>query len=467
MVEPSQKRQRNYLELTGNKRFKAEKKHTNHNCTDCEKKFKSSSELKQHRWHVHSKGDGKWFHCTDCEKKFKTNSELTSHLWHVHTKGDGKLFDCTDCEKKFKTNSNLKKHRWQVHSKGDGKWFDCTDCEKKFKSNSNLKKHRWQVHSKGNGKWFHCTDCKKKFKTNGELTSHLWFVHTKGDGQLFDCTDCDQKFKFNGHLKVHLWYVHSKGDGKWFHCTDCDYKCKSNGHLKSHRWHVHSKGDGKWFHCTDCDYKSKSSSHLKRHLEFKHDIGEYECEVCCRNRNSQNEWTDKHGNQLLICRECYNKATGKNSRVEKIWSDYLDEQLGTEFLVGSDRSLRSLGGCSLKRPDKMYASSDLVEIDECDEHQHCNDSYQCEDRRLSELYDDPSICGKKMVVVRWNPHSYTPPEGVPRLSLQERLELMVELKKHIRANPPKQKLFVYYICFDEENTTTKLPSSKVYKTVLF
>ena len=90
----------------------------------------------------------------------------------------------------------------------------------------------------------------------------------------------------------------------------------------------------------------------------------------------------------------------------------------------------------------MYASSDLVEIDECDEHQHTGDSYQCEDRRLSELYDDPSICGKKMVVIRWNPHSYTPPEGVSKLSLIERPELMVELKRHLRVHPPKHVLFV-------------------------
>ena len=51
--------------------------------------------------------------------------------------------------------------------------------------------------------------------------------------------------------------------------------------------------------------------------------------------------------------------------------------------------MRTLGGCSLKRPDKLYASSDLVEVDECDEHQHKreNGDYTCDEKRLTELYE--------------------------------------------------------------------------------
>jgi hypothetical protein len=90
------------------------------------------------------------------------------------------------------------------------------------------------------------------------------------------------------------------------------------------------------------------------------------------------------------------QVRGQGSRVEKDWSDYLDKHLGTEFLMGSDRSARSMGGCSLKRPDKLYGSIYTVEVDECDENQHmyANGNYSCEEKRLSELYDEPSIFGK-------------------------------------------------------------------------
>ena len=107
------------------------------------------------------------------------------------------------------------------------------------------------------------------------------------------------------------------------------------------------------------------------------------------------------------------------------WSDHVDRALGTAFLVSTDKSLRSQGGCSRRRPDKLYASADLVEVDECDEHQHArtgSSDYTCDEKRLSEIYDDPSICGKPMVVIRWNPHAYTVPDGSRSLCPARSLE---------------------------------------------
>ena len=40
---------------------------------------------------------------------------------------------------------------------------------------------------------------------------------------------------------------------------------------------------------------------------------------------------------------------------------------------------------------------DLVEVSECDEHQHKreNGDYTCDEKRLTELYDEPSIMVKR------------------------------------------------------------------------
>jgi hypothetical protein len=169
---------------------------------------------------------------------------------------------------------------------------------------------------------------------------------------------------------------------------------------------------------------------------------------------------------MLICRECYRKATGQTSRVETVWSQYLDTHLGTDFLVGSDQSLRSLGGCSRKRPDKLYASLNTVEIDECDEHQHQgqNGNYRCDETRLSELYDDPSISGKKLVVIRWNPHSYEVPNSKDRQTREQRLKLMVQLKRALRANPPSDLISVYYVCYsaDSDRICRNYPVHLIY-----
>jgi hypothetical protein len=156
---------------------------------------------------------------------------------------------------------------------------------------------------------------------------------------------------------------------------------------------------------------------------------------------------------MKVCRDCYKKLTGKSSRIEHIWSDYLDKHIGTEFLLSSDKSLKQNGGCSLRRPDKMYTGLDVVEIDECDEHQHfhTNGDYSCDEQRLSEIYDEEGICGKHMVVIRWNPDQYNVPEGYRKMNRSDRLKLMVKLKLHLRNNPPQQKISVYYMFYDEDN----------------
>jgi hypothetical protein len=92
----------------------------------------------------------------------------------------------------------------------------------------------------------------------------------------------------------------------------------------------------------------------------------------------------------------------------------------------------------------------MVEDDECDEHQHNDSSYSCEEKRISEMYDDPSISGKKLVVICWNPHAYKPPKDYVKLDLEARLHLMVELKRYLRKNPPVGLITVYYVCFDKK-----------------
>jgi hypothetical protein len=127
-------------------------------------------------------------------------------------------------------------------------------------------------------------------------------------------------------------------------------------------------------------------------------------------------------------------------------------------LISNDKSLRSQGGCSRRRPDKFYASSDVVEVDECDEYQHMrtgSSDYTCDESRLSEIYDDPSICGKPMVVIRWNPHPYTAPDGAPRYNKTERLALFVALKRRLRERPARDdtrpKIEVFYMFYDRGN----------------
>jgi hypothetical protein len=178
----------------------------------------------------------------------------------------------------------------------------------------------------------------------------------------------------------------------------------------------------------------------------KHDIGPHRCDFCWGNRLSSIKFKDYH-----ICKACHSKATRQKRRIEKQWSAFLDKTVGTSFLLGSDDALLTLGGCSRLRPDKIYTGPELVEIDECDEHQHATGNYPCEDKRLSEIYDEEAIRGKRMVVLRWNPHAYKPPKGQKKKTLSERLLLHAQLKLYLRDHPPKDLISIYYLFYDKTN----------------
>ena len=98
------------------------------------------------------------------------------------------------------------------------------------------------------------------------------------------------------------------------------------------------------------------------------------------------------------------------------------------------KSLKSVGGCQMYRPDKLYTCINYVEIAECDEfeHKYSNGSYDCDEKRISEIYEEEGIIGKDMCVLRWNPDNYTSKEGMNKLSRKDRLKTYVKLAKHLR-----------------------------------
>ena len=245
------------------------------------------------------------------------------------------------------------------------------------------------------------------------------------DGTIYEpknkcmCKICGKIFGSAGNLRIHIKAVHEQ--------------------LKDHE-------------CELCDYKCSRVGDLKKHLSNIHDIGPYECAYCVKNRYSQIPHVDQFGTTSYICRECFNKATGKDSRIELQMSEYLDS-IGwlRPHLISSDRSFSSIGGCSLKRPDKLYFIGDEVVIwVECDENQHQDSTYSCDIARISEGFDEFKDMGMAVVVIRWNPHTYIPPDGYDIASKGERLEILLETIDEMIENPPEYPLTIYYLFYDED-----------------
>jgi len=375
---------------------------------------------------------------------------------------------CDICGKELK--GHLKEHQAYKHNIGVfWHYCDIEKCVKKFKQKSNLKRHKQNIHYI-NVIWYKCgiKDCNYKCKYKGDLKKHKQNIHHIDiTWHKCDIKGCKHKCKHKGDLKRHKQYIHGINI-IWKKCDikGCKYKCKQKSHLKIHKQNIHNLNVS-WYKCSikECNYKCKHKEKLNRHKQFVHDNGNNKCDFCEYNRNSHIYYKDAIGKHH-ICRKCYKRVTGKNSRIEVRWSNYIDKKFGTKYLLSNDESLRKNGGCQLYRPDKLYVGIHLVIISECDENQHFHDngSYKCDEKRISYIYDEEGICGKTMVVIRWNPHKYKIPDGYKKKTIKQRLKLMVKLKKYLRKHPPKSKIHIFYMFYDNDNPrlSKNFPRTMIY-----
>ena len=71
-------------------------------------------------------------------------------------------------------------------------------------------------------------------------------------------------------------------------------------------------------------------------------------------------------------------------------------------------------GCSRRRPDCLIKLNDYNIIIECDENQHKNGDYSCNNKRTMELFND--LGNSLIIFIRFNPDSYINNKGKKKLS---------------------------------------------------
>jgi len=328
-------------------------------------------------------------------------------------------YKCDACDKAFTRSGHLKTHK-RIHT-GE-KPYKCDMCDKAFGDSSNLRIHK-RIHT--GEKPYKCDVCDKTFRESGGLTRHKR-IHT-GE-KPYKCDMCDKAFSQSGGLTKH----------KRIHTGEKPYKCDV------------------------CDKAFVQKSIKTRHKRVVHDIGDHECELCCKKCGRLRPCTDPATNiDSMACRDCFMKITGKDIRIEHEWSLYLDEHFFPEWRVCTDSRV---GGesCSAYRPDGLWASPKIVLQWELDEHQHRGTSYDCDERRISELYDE--FPGKQYVVVRVNPHGYKAPSGTKKPSQEERKELMLRVMLACLEKEWETPIHVVYMFYSADNANI---THNLGKTLLF
>jgi hypothetical protein len=113
------------------------------------------------------------------------------------------------------------------------------------------------------------------------------------------------------------------------------------------------------------------------------------------------------------CFDCYrftfpDKAISRNHKTKEnqIFSDLI-KLLPDSINIVRDSIIR--GGCSKRRPDGLIQLNDYNIIIEIDEEQHAKELYECEDKRIMEIFQD--LGNSPLVVVRFNPDRYINAQG--------------------------------------------------------
>lgn len=192
------------------------------NCKFCDKKFPSTTKLKNH---VKLKHDKKFVAiCSICNIGFVKLSDYKAHKISHST---DKKFACTKCDKSYKTLSNLNFHMKLHNSKLP---FICEICDRGFMRKDYLEAH---VNNHNGVKNFSCSMCFKKFVSQKNLDSHLKYHNSNAKAKT--CNVCGKVMTtgFEEHLRIHT-------NLREFECDKCDNRFNTKGTLAKHKKRKHS-----------------------------------------------------------------------------------------------------------------------------------------------------------------------------------------------------------------------------------
>lgn len=226
-----------------------------YNCSQCKRQFRTKTNLKEHENYCLGTLP---FKCSvqSCDKKFTSSSKLKNHVKLKHEKKF--IAICSICNIGFVKLSDYKSHKI---SHSTDKKYSCSKCDKTYKTLSNLNFHM-KVH---NDKLpFICDICNKGFLRKEYLEAH---INNHNGIKNFYCSQCPKKFASQKNLDAHSKY--HDGSIKKSTCSICG-KSMTTGFEDHMRIHNNLRE----FECPKCDMKFNTKGTLSKHIKIKHSCKE-------------------------------------------------------------------------------------------------------------------------------------------------------------------------------------------------
>lgn len=314
-------------------------------CSQCDKRCKTSKLLREHFHSAHTNGFP--FKCYFCGEGFK---DFVSRKEHVELHKAEKKLKCCDCRKSFIDISALNLHHCrasgvstkpskirhkssnrrdclQTHHDGDSevRQFSSEICGKQNTRRSSLSRHK-EVHTdQPNGsqqspqqcnvcgkvfprasslrvhqrvhtgeKPYKCKHCNRCFAQSSTLAGHQR-THDEEREKPFKCNDCGKCFARVADFHIHQ-SIHT-GE-KPFKCNFCEKRFRLNSSLTKHR-QVHlsdeerveesQAGKSKLWKCSYCDKIFALNSNLRRHERTHTKEKRHTCTDCNKSYSRKND----------------------------------------------------------------------------------------------------------------------------------------------------------------------------------
>jgi KRAB domain-containing zinc finger protein len=254
----------------------SEQKHPKHiQCSKCDEKFHSQSELVAHTASRHPVIQ--LFPCDCCGKKFVSKAKRAMHIRNLKKSWKKASYDCTECDAKFNHNVSLIRHK-MLHTNQFP--FTCSICGKGCASKQAHLEHE-STHA---ARTLKCdiAECNYFGKDKKAINRHKQAVHCIGPSDNVTCEICGKFFRLLKYLKQHL-LTHKKDKiSRPYKCEICGKDFRRLSNLQAHLA-AHDKMKAKVFECDTCGKTISSRKSMILHQSVHLGIKQHVCEVCGAN----------------------------------------------------------------------------------------------------------------------------------------------------------------------------------------